>query len=145
VALAIGLGFGIGEIWFLAHAIVSSDSYRDAPFWTFLGFVIERIEVCLLHGAFVAPALVRLARGRSFWPGALAGVLLHFLTNFPIYPAQIDLFGLGAEAWRIMLMVWVAGLAAVAALALWRVHRRLVAAPVPERGARAPHPPRAGA
>jgi hypothetical protein len=131
LALATGLGFGIGEIWFLAHAIVSSPSYPDLPFWMFYGFVIERIQVCLLHGVFVAPALLRLAQGRSFWPGALAGVLLHLLTNFPIYPARIDLFGLGTPAWRTILMAWVAGLAAVGAVMLWRLHRRLTRAPVP--------------
>jgi hypothetical protein len=128
LALAIGLGFGIGEIWFLAHAIVVQPNYPDLPFWMFYGFVIERLEVCLLHGAFVALPIVRLAQGRSFWPGALAGVALHFVTNAPIYPAQLDLFGLGAPAWKLLLTAWVAALTAAAALMLWRLHRRLARA-----------------
>jgi hypothetical protein len=125
LALAIGLGFGIGEIWFLAQAIVVSPSYPDLPFWAFYGFAIERLEVSLLHGAFVALPVARLAQGQSFWPGALAGTALHFLVNFPIYPAQIDLFGLGGPAWRIILLTWVAAAAAAGAVMLWCLHRRL--------------------
>jgi hypothetical protein len=129
LALAIGLGFGIGEIWFLAHALATSPSYPDLPFWMFYGFVIERLEVCLLHGVFVAPLVARLAQGRSLWPGALAGMALHFLFNFPIYPAQIGVFGLGGPVWSIMLMAWVAGWAFAGAIMLWRLHRRLTRAP----------------
>jgi hypothetical protein len=125
LALTVGLGFGIGEIWFLAHAIISLPSYPDLPLWMYYGFLIERLEVCLLHGVFVAFPLVRLAQGRSFWPGACAAIALHFLTNFPIYPAQLDAFGLGAPAWKIILMAWVAGLTAAGAVTLWRLHHRL--------------------
>ena len=41
------------------------------------------------------------------------------------------LFGLGASAWRAILMAWVAGLAAAGAVMLWRLHRRLTLAPTP--------------
>src|SRR5215470_11389718 len=131
LALAIGLGFGIGEIAFLAHAIVASPGYPDLPFWMFYGFVIERLEVCLLHGAFVAFPIIRLAQGKSFWPGALAGVAMHFATNFPIYPARTDVFGLGAAAWALVVMAWVAILVVAGAIMLARLHRRLPRAPAP--------------
>jgi hypothetical protein len=106
VALAVGLGFAIGEIWFLAIALARSSSYPDLPFYLFGGFFIERLEVCFLHGAMVAPAFVALARRRRFWLGALAGVALHFFLNFPIYLAQIDLLGLGREVWTQLLLLW---------------------------------------
>jgi hypothetical protein len=125
LSLAIGLGFGIGEIWFLAHAFVAAPNYPDLPFWGFYGFIIERVEVCFLHGAFVAAPIVRLAQGKSFWPGAIAGVALHFLTNFPIYPAQLGAFGLGGQVWSLLLMGWVAALVVAGAATLWRVHRRM--------------------
>ena len=131
LALAIGLGFGIGEIWFLTHALVTSPSYPDLPFWMFYGFVLERLEVCLLHGVFVALPIARLAQGKSFWPGALAGVVAHFVTNFPIYPAQIDVFRLGGPLWSLVLMAWIAALAAAGAIMLWRLHRRLLRGPLP--------------
>jgi hypothetical protein len=129
LALTVGLGFGIGEIWFLAHAIINQPGYPDLPFWMYYGFVIERLEVCLLHGVFVAIPVVRLAQGHRFWPGACAAIALHFLTNFPIYPAQLDAFGLGGPAWKVILMAWVAGLTAAGAVTLWRLHCRLTRVP----------------
>ena len=129
LALVIGLGFGIGEIWFLTHALVASPTYPDLPFWMFYGFAIERLEVCLLHGVLVAFPIARLARGETFWPGAVAGMALHLLINFPIYPAQIDVFGLGGPAWSIIVMGWVAALVVAGAIMLWRLHHRLLRGP----------------
>jgi hypothetical protein len=129
LALAIGLGFGIGEIWFLTRALVSSPNYPDLPFWMFNGFMLERLEVCFLHGVFVAAPIVRLAQGNSFWPGAMVGLLLHFLTNFPIYPAQLGAFGLSGPVWSLLLLGWVAALVAAGAVALWRLHHHLARAP----------------
>jgi hypothetical protein len=110
IALAAGAGFGLGEIWFLAQALVASPSYPDLPFWMFSGFILERLTVCFLHGAFLVPPFVALARGRSFWAGGLVGMTLHFLLNFPIYLAQIDLFGWGAVGWATALVVWIVAL-----------------------------------
>jgi hypothetical protein len=106
LALAAGAGFGIGEIWFLAHALIKSPSYPDLPFWMFGGFVMERLEVCFLHGALLIPPFYALASGRSFLLGGLAGMVGHFLLNFPIYLAAINTFGLGAK-WKPLLVLWV--------------------------------------
>jgi hypothetical protein len=106
IALAAGVGFGIGEIWFLAHALIKSPSYPDLPFWMFGGFVVERLEVCFLHGVLLIPPFYTLASGRSFLLGGLAGMVGHFVLNFPIYLASINLFGLG-EAWKPVLLLWV--------------------------------------
>jgi hypothetical protein len=107
LALAVGIGFGIGEIWFLAQALVRSPNYPDLPFWQFSGFVLERLAVCFLHGAFVVPPFYALARGHSFLLGGLCGMTLHFLLNFPIYLAQIDAFGWGARTWALALVSWI--------------------------------------
>jgi RsiW-degrading membrane proteinase PrsW (M82 family) len=107
MALAVGAGFGIGEIWFLAHALISSPSYPDLPFWQFSGFMIERLAVCFLHGAFAAPAFYALARGGLFWLGGLVGMVLHFFLNFPIYLAQTNAFGIGANGWGVALVSWI--------------------------------------
>lgn len=117
-ALAVGLGFGIGEIWFLAIGLSFAPGYSDAPFWMFGGFFFERLEVCFLHGAFITPPFYLLARGRPIWLGCLAGVVLHFLLNFPVYLAQIGAGGLAATTWVSVLVLWVAGFAVVGALAL---------------------------
>jgi hypothetical protein len=130
VALAVGIGFGIGEIWFLAHALVTSPSLPDVPFWMFSGFLIERLEVCFLHGCFVIAPFLALAHGRSFALGGLIGMTLHFFLNFPIYLAQIDLFGLGAATWASMLLFWIAGYVIAGAVAVKRLTEKpLVSAP----------------
>ncbi len=107
MALAVGLGFGIGEIWFLANALIKSPSYPDLEFWQFSGFMIERLAVCFLHGAFIAPLFHALARGRLFWLGGLIGMVLHFLLNFPIYLAQTGAFGIGPAGWAMILVSWI--------------------------------------
>ena len=90
LALAAGAGFGLGEIWFLAHALIKSPGYPDLPFWMFGGFLLERLAVCFLHGALLVPPFYALAAGRSFLLGGLAGMVVHFLLNFPIYLASIN-------------------------------------------------------
>jgi hypothetical protein len=98
-ALAIGLGFGVGEIWFLAEQIARVPAYQGVPFWMFGGFLTERFVVCFLHGGFIAFLVARLATGRSPVPGALAGMALHYFGNFPIFLGSIGAFGLPAAAW----------------------------------------------
>ena len=106
LALAAGAGFGLGEIWFLAHALIKSPGYPDLPFWMFGGFVLERLAVCFLHGALLIPPFYALATGRSFLLGGLAGMVGHFLLNFPIYLASINALGLG-EKWKPLLLLWI--------------------------------------
>jgi hypothetical protein len=128
LALAAGLGFGIGEIWFVAHAAMTAPGFVERPFWMYGGFAFERLQVCFLHGAFLAMPLTMLVWGRSFLLGGLAGMLAHFLLNFPIYLATIDLFGLGRAAWTTILLLWVPLWVALFAVALWFVQKVLRAA-----------------
>ncbi len=114
VTMAIGLGFGIGEIWFLAEQLTRVPEYAALPFWMFSGFLIERSYVCFLHGGFVLFLVHRLAHGRPLWPGALAGMALHYLVNLPIFLAGIGAFGLPQEAWitiasflPLLIVVWI--------------------------------------
>jgi hypothetical protein len=125
IALAVGIGFGIGEIWFLARALIMAPNYPDAPFWMFGGFMFERLEVVFLHGAFVALPFVQWARGRSFALAGAAAMLLHFLLNFPIYLAQIDAFGLGHEMWVSVLLLWGMGFVAACAVMVAGLSRRV--------------------
>jgi hypothetical protein len=124
VALAVGTGFGIGEIWFLAHALTGAPNYPDLSVWMFRGFIIERLEVCFLHGAFVAPLFFQLARKRPAWLGALAGMAMHFALNFPIYLAQTDTFGLGRQVWVGLLIAWPIVFIIACAIMLCRLARR---------------------
>ena len=105
VALALGVGFGIGEIWLLAPLIGANAEYAAYPWYYFGGFMGERVMVCLMHGAFTAAALWRLRRG--FILGLLTAMALHYVGNFPIYLAAIDPFGLSETAWKSILSIWV--------------------------------------
>lgn len=105
VALAVGLGFGLGEIVSLAAiTLVNTPEQTHLPFYIYSGFLVERLLVCFLHGAMVAPVALRLAGGRPVWPPMLLGMVLHYLVNLPIALMQIEAFGVGREVWRGLAM-----------------------------------------
>jgi hypothetical protein len=62
-ALAIGVGFAIGEMWFVADRIARVPQYAGLPFYQFGGYAIERFMTCAFHSAFVSVSLWCL-RGR---------------------------------------------------------------------------------
>jgi hypothetical protein len=102
VAMALGLGFGIGEIWFIAEILHREQPDIAAlPFWQLGGFINERFMVCAIHGAFTAVAI----RGR--WFGVPAAMALHFFGNFPIYLKAINAFGWGEKVWTPIVGMWV--------------------------------------
>jgi hypothetical protein len=102
LALAIGLGFGIGEIWLLAYEVAQVPAYAAMPFWMFNGFFVERIYVTFLHGGFVLFVVWCLATGRPFIVGALIGMALHYAVNFPVFLSSIDALGLPPESWTMI-------------------------------------------
>lgn len=104
-AMAIGLGFGIGEMWLIAYELVKSPQIAFLPWYSFGGYLNERFMVCIIHGAFTAVALRRMRRG-FIW-GILGAMSLHFMGNFPIYLAGTNFAGLGKPVWQIILSFWV--------------------------------------
>lgn len=121
VALAVGLGFGVGEIWLLAERLSRAPQIAALPFWQFGGFLLERLQVCFLHGALIALVFRRFAEGRSVWPAALLGVVLHFLLNFPIYLAGINVPPIGREIWPLVLLAYILLFTLVAFLAVLKL------------------------
>jgi hypothetical protein len=61
-ALAIGLGFAIREMWFVADRIARVPEFSVVPWYQFGGYVGERLMTCGLHSAFVAVGLWQLRR-----------------------------------------------------------------------------------
>ncbi len=122
VALAVGLGFGVGEAWMIAHLLSSKPEIAALPWYGLLGFVFERVVVCFIHAAFTSVALLGLVRRRFGIALVMIGaaMLWHFLVNFPLYLAGTAAFGLGKDAWSIMLMCWIP-LCTIAAV-LWLAH-----------------------
>lgn len=105
VGLALGLGFGLGEIWVVGGFVAGNAATANIPWFLFTGFLFERLFVCLMHGAFTATALRWL--GKGFPIGVLFAMALHFFGNFPIYLASIDFGGLGAAAWQATVGTWI--------------------------------------
>ncbi|TES93873.1 MAG: PrsW family intramembrane metalloprotease [Candidatus Cloacimonadota bacterium] len=105
-AVAIGLGFGIGEMWMLAEQF-AKDPYIASLHWYQLGgYIQERFMVCVMHGAFTAPVICFL-RKKTIILGILCALFLHYLGNFPIYLAGLNFLGLSISTWKIILTVWV--------------------------------------
>lgn len=103
-ALALGLGFGVGEIWLVAGFVASSPAFVNIPWYQFTGFINERFMVCLIHGVFTSVALWRFRN--KFILGILGAMTLHFLGNFPIYLSYINIPAFGKGTWQVVLGLW---------------------------------------
>jgi hypothetical protein len=103
-ALAIGIGFGIGEMWLVAAWVARNPELARLPWYLFGGYFNERLMVCFFHAAFTSAALALFRR--SPLAGLLAAMGLHFTGNFPIYLARINLGGWGAGTWTLILVLW---------------------------------------
>ena len=124
LGMAIGLGFGVGELWFLAELISRNPAFAAEPWYHFGGFLNERFMVCICHGVFTTTAL------RLFATAPLRGFLsaagLHFIGNFPIALAALRVGGLDADTWKMILVIWVqVFFVAMVALLLWYVKASL--------------------
>lgn len=104
-AFALGLGFGLGEIWLIASFVASAPAYANLSWYEFTGFINERFMVCAIHGVFTATALRKLHKG-FIW-GILGAMGLHYLGNLPIYLSGIDFLNLGKDTWSIILTIYV--------------------------------------
>lgn len=106
-ALAIGLGFGVGEAWTVAALLSKSPEIAAQPWYRLGGYINERAMVCVMHAAFTAAAIHGIIKRRSVLKGLALAALLHFVGNFPIFLAQQNLWGLGRNAWMVILQLWV--------------------------------------
>lgn len=101
LGMAIGLGFGVGELWFLAELLSRKPEFAALPWYAFGGFFNERFMVCFCHGVFTTTAL------RAFPHAPLRGFFgatgLHLIGNFPLALAAIRFGGLdqvhGKPSW----------------------------------------------
>ncbi len=103
-ALAIGLGFAIGEMWFVAHRVAQVPALAALPFYQLGGYVAERLMTCIFHSAFVSVALWRLRR--RFALGFAGAMALHWLGNFPILLMAWNVGGLGKTFWMVFVQCW---------------------------------------
>ncbi|MCP4229929.1 MAG: hypothetical protein GY771_07240, partial [bacterium] len=105
VALAIGLGFGLGELWMLAVELNQLGTVSQYAWYELSGYINERFIVCIMHGGFVALMLrymrTKIALGMSLAIG------LHFVGNFPIYFLRTDFLSLGEDVWMVIVGIWI--------------------------------------
>jgi len=106
VAIAIGLGFGLGEAWTVAAFLVKIPAIAKYAWYQLNGFIGERFLVCLLHACFTGAALYLIVVRRWIVAGIGCAMLLHFLGNLPIVLAQQDFLGFGKTAWQAILSLW---------------------------------------
>ena len=103
-ALAIGVGFAIGEMWFVADRIARVPALAALPFYQFSGYLAERLATCVFHSAFVSVALWRLHR--RFALGFEGAVVLHWLGNFPVFLMTWYIGGLGKSFWMVFIVLF---------------------------------------
>ena len=115
--LALGLGFGVGEIGYLAWAFGQNPQVAALGAGQFGGFLIERVLTCFLHAAMTATAIWFWLRGKRW--GLLVAINIHYAINLPIYLAAQRAFGLDRPTWNLVALGWV--VIATIALALWTV------------------------
>jgi len=111
MALTIGLGFALGEIWFLAWGIYHSDpTTARLPFYMLGGFIGERVFTIVLHSFLILPALHGLLIGpRRFALGLAASMLLHALVD--VVPALYQMKLVGPELAGLLLLAITLGAA----------------------------------
>lgn len=103
-AFAIGLGFAIGEMWFIAERINRQPSLASLPFYQFGGYAMERLMTCVFHSAFVALALWQLRH--NFLLGFTGAVFAHWIANFPLSLMAWNVGGLGKTVWMVIVQGW---------------------------------------
>lgn len=93
IGMMLGVGFGIGEIWYLAWQYSMVPGFAGYPFYYFGGFIGERLIVVSLHGVMTAVAVVGFLKGKKgLLVGYVIAVLLHALTNVGAVLTQIGLW-----------------------------------------------------
>ena len=91
----IGVGFGIGEAYYIAYNISLNPELSGYPYYYFTGFMGERVMASLVHGVFTAAALYGWPTPIYLIKTYVVASILHALTDiFPLlYQAgYLDIF-----------------------------------------------------
>lgn len=107
-ALAIGLGFALGEMGFIAERVSHQPALAALPFYQLGGYVTERLMTCVFHSAFVAISLSRLRH--RLWLGLGLAMAAHWAANFPLSLMAWNVGGLGRTTWEVIVGLWLLAL-----------------------------------
>lgn len=100
LGMALGLGFGLGEVWALVYLNVTTNAEILAyPWYAFLSAIAERLMASFIHGAMTGFALYGIVQGwfRGVF-GVLTAMCTHFLLNFPIFLPVLGIVSVGSTA-----------------------------------------------
>ncbi|WP_395749203.1 hypothetical protein [Prosthecobacter sp.] len=125
-ALALGLGFALGEMVTIADLVtVRQPKIAALPWYELGGFIQERLMTCGIHAGMTAVALVIWRFHSRFALGLLLAMIAHYLANFPISMKNWGWLGGNANVSMAIVSIWVVlcFLAAIAALVLLRFGR----------------------
>lgn len=108
VALALGLGFALGEVITVAQLIAAHQpALAKLPWYMLGGFVIERLETCAIHSGMTALALALWRRRSQPLLGLLLAMLAHYMGNFPIVMSRWGWLGTNPAISQLLLALWV--------------------------------------
>jgi hypothetical protein len=124
VAMALGLGFAVGEVFTVAGLIQEHQPKLAAlPWYQLSGFMVERWMTCLVHSGLVAISLAVWRRGPGIFPGLLLAMMAHYLVNFPITMSQRGWLGSQMVVAQTIVGLWLVGCCFAAVALLVQLHR----------------------
>ncbi len=104
LAACLGVGFGIGEIIFLARVYALESQALSLPWYMFGGFVGERLMVCCIHSALMLIMADALC-DKKLWRVLLAP-FLHWSLNLPVFLSHWYPIEATGMVWQQILWVW---------------------------------------
>ena len=108
LALAVGLGFAVGEIWLVAGLVAQANDPKLAslPWYSFSGFLSERLMTCVTHALFALPTIALSRRGWKCGAVGLAlGMAMHWISNAPIVLMHRGAFGWRVATWQLLIQL----------------------------------------
>ncbi len=81
IGWALGTGFGIGEVWYLAYVLSIGTSIDGFLWYQLTGFIFERLLVIFVHAAFTILALYGFNK-RKLWLTIIMAILVHGIIDY---------------------------------------------------------------
>jgi hypothetical protein len=107
-ALALGLGFAMGEMITVASIVIShKPDLASTPWYLLSGFISERLMVCAIHSGMTASALAVWIYAPRLGLGLLLAMCIHYCLNLPIFLSGLSLFRAHPEITQFVLSLWV--------------------------------------
>lgn len=78
---SLGIGFGLGEIWYLAYLIALNPIYDGMQWYLFTGFLLERLLVVFLHAGMTILTIYGISKGK-IWLTIILGVVAHGIIDY---------------------------------------------------------------